>query len=199
MFNDEAIVLDATGEIYDPPLPALPKKEYRIPLSLSMIMVLPIGLIMFFIGKWDHPDYQMQWAQVAPPISSEVVIEKRYTEKSVPPDHPPNVVRVEDVKFTFHYTLRSELLQMHRTGETDYKEQEIWLPSDEDGRGLRETVLHELMHVALERAGGEMSPLVNRGGGESIINPAARMLLTIMRDNPVLMRWITREQPRGKM
>jgi len=102
---------------------------------------------------------------------------------------------VDGKKAEIHYVRRSWLLERHVTAITfpDMDPVLIFLPDDADGREIRESVLHELMHVALKQGGGENSYLNAYGGGESVINPTARILLDIMRDNPKLVEWMRKK------
>lgn len=114
-------------------------------------------------------------------------------EQIAPIDHPPKRIVVDGDIFTIHYTNRSDLLRHWCTAEVVMRDQQIWLPRDESGREIRQSVLHELMHVALYKAGGEYqhAVLADSGDGEPVVNPASRMLLTILRDNPRLVKWLT--------
>lgn len=119
---------------------------------------------------------------------------ERFSERHAPIDHPPGNLVVEGETYRFHYAYRRELLHQNCLGQTILDEKQIWLPVDEDGRTIRETVLHEMMHIALASAGGEFNNPVLKdiGDGEPVINPSARMLLTILRDNPKLAHWLER-------
>lgn len=126
-----------------------------------------------------------------------------YNVRPAPPDHPTPRILVDGDVITVHYTRRSELLQRGASAQSwieGTSPNMIWLPDDADGREIRELMVHELMHFALHKAGGEyQDPLyADRPvgtGGESIINPTARIMVDILRDNPKLVEWL-RNAPR---
>ena len=129
-------------------------------------------------------------------MQNSMVVWNGYEEQRKPTDHPPDFVIVDDDRFTFHYATRSALLSQGCTGRTILERAEIWLPADANGREIRETTLHELLHIALHEAGGPYGRPVNADqmdDGERIINPSARMLLNILRDNPKLAAWLERK------
>jgi hypothetical protein len=116
-----------------------------------------------------------------------------FSERPTPSDHPPKRLVIDGDTFTFHYARRSELLRQYCTAQIVLKDKQIWLPEDENGRELRQSVLHELMHAALYRAGGQYKHpvLSDSGDGEPVVNPTSRILLDILRDNPKLIKWLT--------
>lgn len=172
------------------------KQTFSIIWYVVVVWLLMAGTVGFTLGRNYNKQPPPTVATMGPMYITSVVPD--FTEMAAPADHPPTVVSVEGGDFTFHYTPRSELLQLHCTGETKIEKREVWLPADADGREIRETVLHEVMHIALVKAGGQLNTIWNSGDGESIINPSAIMLLNIMRGNPALVKWITRAQPKGK-
>lgn len=121
-----------------------------------------------------------------------------YTVRPAPPDHPSSNILIDGDIVTIHYTRRSELLLNGCTAQSWYEGTSpnmIWLPDDADGREIRESMMHELMHFALRKAGGEMTDPLNADrrigtGGESVINPSARIMVDILRDNPKLVEWL---------
>lgn len=126
-----------------------------------------------------------------------------YTVRPAPPDHPTPRILIDGDVITVHYGRRSEFLRYGCTAESWYGGEHpnmIWLPDDADSREIRESMIHELMHFALRKAGGEMQDPLNAdrpvgSGGESVINPTARIMVDIFRDNPKLVEWL-RNVPR---
>jgi hypothetical protein len=192
MGEQEVLLYDEYGhEIEVAPAPPVFTWRFFIPL-----LVAGMGL-MFAAGRQTRLATSTTAIEIH--AGGRVVTEfdspVTYQEAKVPTDHPPAHVDVDGEEYTFHYTRRSELLQHFATAQTWVDDKIIWLPTDEDGRTIRESVLHELMHVALHKSGGEYAHpiMADSGDGEPVINPTARMLLNILRDNPALVRWIQRK------
>lgn len=117
-----------------------------------------------------------------------------FSERPAPPDHPPAILFIDGDSWSVHYARRSELLRASCTAQIVIRDREIWLPEDESGREIRQSVLHELLHISLYKANGEYQHPVmsDAGDGEPVVNPSARMLLTILRDNRRLNAWLLR-------
>lgn len=115
-----------------------------------------------------------------------------FIERPAPKDHPPLQILVDGEIYHVHYTRRTKMLQAGCTAQVVIHDREIWLSDDENGREARQLVLHELMHVALHDANGEYAHPIfaDVGDGEPVINPTARILLDVLRDNPKLMKWL---------
>lgn len=175
-----------------------------VPPILTYRFVFPLLLVTmvawFFIGRSTvkvEPRDKLSgititnssWVWIAGP--------ETYEEQKPPSDHPPLMIIANGDEYTIHYARRSEMLQRHNLGQTIIGQKQIWLPDDAEGREARETMLHELMHVALAQSGGPLSNPLNPDAtdhdGEYIINPSARMLIDILRDNKKLVTWLSRK------
>lgn len=109
-----------------------------------------------------------------------------------PRDHPPLKIVAGQYLYTVHYTTHAYMSHNGVAAYTDVAAHQIWLQR-EPHADTRETVIHELLHVALREAGGPQ-----RGDdhgdilteGHDVINPAAPGFAEILEDNPRLTAWL---------
>ena len=194
--ESEVLLYDECGnEIEVAPDPPVLTLTFVIPLFVCTMIA------MYFAGSAGHKKpagleisdqaSKMPWTIV--PADGDIATREGFSDRPQPADHPPKIIQVDGYFFAVHYARRSELLALGCTGQTIMSAKQVWLPSDASGSEIRETLLHELMHVALHTAGGEYQhPILadQEGNGEPVINPSARILVGILRDNPKLVAWL---------
>lgn len=194
--EQEIVILAENGDPY-PPSDA-PGKPIAWPSWALMI----ISLATFGVGL------AMRWAHDKPPApesafkmvsmsSVMITVDDDFPDeyRPAPADHPPSTLTVDGDQIVIKYVRRSWLLRRHALARTYVTAIPIvvLLPEDSDGREIREFLLHELMHVALRESGGTNNPLYGEGDGEDVINPSARILVDILRDNPKLVLWMQKK------
>ena len=114
-------------------------------------------------------------------------------EVPAPVGHPPLRIVAGRFVYTVHYTTKEFLSHNFCWAFTRHSDHTIWLQRDYDSR---ETVTHELLHVAAwvgkneDQIFFEGTPTGLQSNHDFIV-PASSVLLEILRDNPKLTRWLT--------
>jgi hypothetical protein len=110
-----------------------------------------------------------------------------------PLDHPPLSIIAGAWVYHVRFTTKQYLTMNECDGYTDYKTHEVWLRRGD--RNLRDTVMHELMHIAKHMADEDhitwSGPTTGFNANHDYIEPAAPEMLSILAANPSLVRWLT--------
>lgn len=105
-------------------------------------------------------------------------------------DAPPSRIIVGPYVFTIHY--RTEKTMPGQYGSTSMVDEKILLQRDLGFGQMRETLLHELEHAAIFAAAGSERPDTDGDTEDEFIEANAATLITILRDNPTLVTWLTK-------
>jgi hypothetical protein len=110
---------------------------------------------------------------------------------TVPPplDHPPLKIVIGSKVVSVEYVSHEYLVFNNAVAMSNWKEKRLVLDAQENPLDARETVMHELMHLACESGGGVH--FSGEGAQDDFIEPTAGPLLLILRDNPKLRKWLT--------
>ena len=120
----------------------------------------------------------------------------RAPKVSPPLDHPPLAFIAGASVWHIYYTTHEYMQASDCGGWTDRDKHEVWL--DVEDREVRDTVAHELMHVAREieretTGSGESLGTDTDNDENSFVTPAAPYYRRIMRDNPAMVEWLVRK------
>jgi hypothetical protein len=105
-----------------------------------------------------------------------------------PQGHPPLRIICGSHTFNVVYAPHEWMQRTNKFAESDMKSRLIVLDRQRNPIEVREDVLHELMHIALWEAGGEMRQLEN--DEDRVIKPVAPILRDYLIDNPELTKWL---------
>lgn len=111
-----------------------------------------------------------------------------------PKDHPPMRIVAGAYSYRVSFTTTQYLHDNDCEAFTSFLTHTIWLDVKENPFDRRETLMHELMHIAVYVNGGPEIGADHNDGlteGHDIINPAAPALVDILRNNPQLVAWLT--------
>ena len=110
--------------------------------------------------------------------------------KSIPVEASelPNKVRIgyKDVKIKY---VRPNFKKWEMTdcfGEYDYRQNVIQIQHDLCGQEMSNTIIHEIMHAAVQVAGlnQEKAPLEKPEYEEAVVNQLTNVMMGVFRDNP---------------
>ena len=110
--------------------------------------------------------------------------------KSIPVEASelPNKVRIgyKDVKIKY---VRPNCKKWEMTdcfGEYDYRQNVIQIQHDLCGQEMSNTIIHEIMHAAVQVAGlnQEKAPLEKPEYEEAVVNQLTNVMMGVFRDNP---------------
>lgn len=106
-----------------------------------------------------------------------------------PLDPPPSKIIVGLLTYSVKFKTKEDLPGLY--GQTDLETQEIWLVEKLEPGQLRETLWHELLHVAIH-AGTAREGLKGELSEDQIIERVSPAQVMILRDNPRLRTWLGR-------
>lgn len=110
---------------------------------------------------------------------------------SPPPDPPPSPIVVGPYIYRISY--RDAKTMPSYEGQTYHDSEVILLRRDLGPGELRETLFHELEHCAMYiGTSGEEYVLIGRKT-DAMIEANAPVMVEVLRDNPALVRWLTRK------
>lgn len=117
------------------------------------------------------------------------------------PNDAPNQEYIVGSAYVWHlrYAYREELLRVyHYVGVTDNLHHDIWLTYEDNVYERKRTLLHELMHVALEES-RQYHDGVYYGEENSFVEPMSISLYDILHRNPVVTDWMFKDnnEPRA--
>lgn len=111
---------------------------------------------------------------------------------SPPADAPPSRIKVGPYSYVIKWTTAKALLEESALASTDIEGRVIWL-TPERGESLRDDVVHELLHCAKDLGtGGSRFRGVWSSQEENDVEGYSAGFLSIIQDNPELMRWIAK-------
>lgn len=114
-----------------------------------------------------------------------------------PIDHPPLKVVLGAYTYNVRFTTKKYLRANECYAYTNLDTQEIWLNGEMGHHELRENMLHELMHAALQAHRAEYGSMAFSSAylndENTFVTPLAPDLLDAFRDNPELAKWLLRD------
>ena len=106
----------------------------------------------------------------------------------------PNTVRIgyKDVRIKY---VRPDFKKWEMTdcfGEYDYRQNVIQIQHDLCGQEMANTIIHEIMHAAVQVAGlnQEKAPLEKPEFEEAVVNQLTNVMMGVFRDNPWMIDMI---------
>lgn len=107
----------------------------------------------------------------------------------LPRNPPPSKIIVGLLTYSVKFKTKEDMPGLY--GQTDLETQEIWLVEKLEPGQLRETLWHELLHVAIH-AGTAREGLKGELSEDQIIERVSPAQVMILRDNPRLRTWLGR-------
>jgi hypothetical protein len=174
------------------------KLPYAIVVLLGLMFVaheaLEVGSQVYYIRElWKTGPSFSSVSTGAPhyslPNPKEDVCTTGALPVPAPKGGPPEKIQVGQSVYQIMYAEHTWLSHCNALALTDLEHNYIVLDRTRGLQGVREDVLHELMHIALIENGGR-KPRTYNNPDDDFIKPTAPALRDILIDNPSLVKWL---------